>query len=847
MKKRKFLVVLLAMVATLCMAFGLAGCDEKPDETGKNPPITDPSGGDQDNQGGTTPSAKEYTITYNANGGSFADGKDTYTQTVKEGTKLTAPTSPTRSNYTFAGWAKSKNGSTMWKFDEDTLSETTTLYAQWTQESAIILSVEGASIEDREIFMLVDHTTGEVSLSSKVLCSDDSIWRLYSDPEGQREIPTKMVTNLKNGDNKYYIVVNSQNQARVNLYELIVHRSYLVNVAYYNGDSLLETAEIYTGEKFTASYKPDITGYTFNGWKTKDGINFASDVLWGPLALYADKTAKTYKVTFDVNGGDELTETEKMVVYDSEYSFPVPKLTGYSFTGWYLGSTQVTDTNGKCLAVWKFTKEQKFTANWEANKYKVTLTVTEKGAGTVTGGGEHVYDSQVTITASTNNGFTWLGWYKGEEKISSDFSYQFKMEFSVTYTAKWIKCPVKVTKDVSTGGTVSGVEKTIAGKETTITAKTNDGYTWLGWYQGETELTREFTYQFIMPDSVAGAVTYTAKWIKCPITVQSSDTTIGTVSRLPSTTVIGQKITIEATSSVRLGCEWLGWYNGENKLTEAFTFTFGLEQETLNLIAKYQVKAEMQNFNFTSTETTCTITGVKSKEFTELMVPKCVTAIQSSAFKGCSGLQSVIWNAENCIEARSIFEDCTNLSSVAFGENVKTIPASAFSGCSGLTSITIPDSVTEIGYDAFSGCSGLTSIDIPNSVTSIGNSAFMKCVGLTSITIPASVNFIAGMLFYDCTSLEKIRVAPGNKTYHSENNCLIETKSKTLIAGCKTSKIPDNGSVNSIRYDAFSGCSGLTSINIPNSVTSIGERAFNRHGDTAKELKNLLKQTLSRA
>ena len=58
------------------------------------------------------------------------------------------------------------------------------------------------------------------------------------------------------------------------------------------------------------------------------------------------------------------------------------------------------------------------------------------------------------------------------------------------------------------------------------------------------------------------------------------------------------------------------------------------------------------------------------------------------------------------------------------------------------------------------------------------------------------------------------------------DNCLIETASKTLIAGCKNSIIPDDGSVISIADYAFSGCTGLTSITIPDSVTSIGNSAF---------------------
>ena len=214
-------------------------------------------------------------------------------------------------------------------------------------------------------------------------------------------------------------------------------------------------------------------------------------------------------------------------------------------------------------------------------------------------------------------------------------------------------------------------------------------------------------------------------------------------------------------------------------------------------------------------------------DLTSISIPNSVTSIGSSAFRECSGLTSVsIPNSVTSI-GNIAFSDCRGLTSVALPNSVTSIGYSAFYHCSGLTSITIPNNVTSIASNTFSGCSSLTSVSIPNGVTSIGGYAFSSCRSLTSVTIPNSVGNIGYAVFNNCSSLNAINVASGNGYFSSIDGVLYDRPRETLIQcpAAKTSLTIPN-SVTTIGERAFIYCRDLTSVTLPNSVTSIGRSAF---------------------
>ena len=236
----------------------------------------------------------------------------------------------------------------------------------------------------------------------------------------------------------------------------------------------------------------------------------------------------------------------------------------------------------------------------------------------------------------------------------------------------------------------------------------------------------------------------------------------------------------------------------------------------------------------------------------EISLPTGVESIGSEAFSYSNITGSLSIPGTVAAIGKSAFNNNPLMTSLTVGEGVESIASEAFNKCTALENISLPTSIVSMGENVFKGTAWLaaqtdvapiyigsvlysyksstdkgTELRIKDGTKVIAKGAFTISgyASFSSLYIPASVVRIEEGAFRYRSLLTQITVDPNNTVYYSVNNCVIEKATKTLVLGCRTSVIPNDGTVTKIGKYAFDG-TGPDKMVLPDSVEIIDEYAF---------------------
>ncbi len=519
--------------------------------------------------------ARTVDIDFDANGGSVDKNKLTVIYGQAYGDLPTA----TKQGYFFGGWYTAKEGGM--RVNSDTLvavNGSQTLYAQWANSSyKVSFDANGGKASKGSIEAAYDFSYGELPTAERA-GYDFAGW--YTSANGGERIAAASIVKTSSDHTLYahwneasYTVMFEANGGSVS------QKSQ--NVTYLSNYGNLPTATK--------------TGYTFKGWYTRadggDNISSNSKVsMTSDHTLYAQWTANTYTLKFDVNGeGASADKTSKIITFEKQYgSLPGASRDGYGFVGWFTekkDGAQISDTT-----ILKNAGDQTVYAHWRAGAYTVSF---DGNGGLVSQAAIYVeHDKQYgTLPNAERTGYTFKGWFTsktgGNEVKSTD---TVKITADQILYARWTVNTYKVSFNGNGGSNAPDINVTYDSTYGTLPNSTRTGYSFGGWYtsssvgqkvESSTKVTTASDHTLYAHwNGVVYTVTYDAQGGSC--SENSKNVTYGsTYGTLPNPT--------------RQGFTFAGWSTDKSNTVTSGTAVTIAGNHTL--YAKWTANPYRVNFN----------------------------------------------------------------------------------------------------------------------------------------------------------------------------------------------------------------------------------------------------------
>ena len=508
---------------------------------------------------------RDYAVTFDTMGYGEVES-----QRVLYGTLATKPTAPERPGYALVGWYREADLTTVWNFRVDTVTEDTTLYAKWVPSSdaagcAVIDSGE-MTMDGKTLSIELPNAQTTFAFGEQLTVSPYAQYEVSTDLAGKDVIPSATV-ELEEGDNVFYIQIVSGTGSNRDQYKAVVRRREIYTVTYNFGGGAADATEQVEEDQLAPSKDASREGYTFGGWQHQgEAWDFAADKVVGDMTLTAVWNANGYQVTFDSAGGNEIDAAE--VTFGEEFTLEVPTRLGYTFGGWKTeDEALLTDGEGVGVGAWDIAADTALTATWTVNTYNIEYNNMDGALNAESNPASYtIEDDDITLAAPTKTGYTFVGWTSDETGEEAVTTLDTSACEDVELWAQWTVNSYTATF-VAGGETVDEVEFTVEDEaltEPTVPSKV--GYT------GEWQ---EY-------DIVAGDITIDAVYTAIVYGIEYVGLEDGTHSNVSEYTIESETIVLQDAN--RVGYDFVGWYDGEQEVTEIASGSHGDK----TLTAKWQ-------------------------------------------------------------------------------------------------------------------------------------------------------------------------------------------------------------------------------------------------------------------
>jgi uncharacterized repeat protein (TIGR02543 family) len=394
----------------------------------------------------------DYTVTFDRQGGTGGSAS----VLANVGLAMPSATAPTRVGYTFGGYYSQVLGggtqyytAAMASAQNWNIASNTTLYAQWAANSYTVTfdGNGGGTPSQATTAVTYDALYGALATVTR---TGYTFAGWYTAPTGGSLITSGTTVAIT---------------ADQTLYAQWIANNYSVTFEANGGETPSPTNKVVT---YDGLYGPLATviraGYTFTGWFTaiSGGTQISSNTvvtITADQALYAQWTTNSYTVTFDANGGDTPSPTNKVVAFDSPYgALATVTRTGYTFKGWFTlasGGVQVTNQTIVLTA-----SDHALYAQWNINSYLIAYNGNGNTGGTPPVSNFYNYGEIVTVQGNTGNlvktGHGFTGWNTATNGSGTSYApgSTFTNTGALTLYAQWTPDTYTITYQANgaTGG-----------------------------------------------------------------------------------------------------------------------------------------------------------------------------------------------------------------------------------------------------------------------------------------------------------------------------------------------------------------------------------------------------------